>query len=185
MQDASHDSNDITARLTRLEHESARQARSASRWRRACAGFGLAAGAVVFMGQGGAATKIDAESFRLVSGGKLRGLLTTTDKGIAQLSLMDGNQKPRIYLSCGEDARPQVVILDASGKQRVVLSVTKGEDGTLLFSEPGGKTRVSLTGEPAALICNDDQGAARAMLAVSSKGAGVFQIKDAEGKVVK
>jgi hypothetical protein len=176
----------LISRLDALERECGHLRRSAGRWRRGALGLLLGGGALVCMGQGGGERDVTAESLRLVSQGKLRALLSVTDKGSAALSLLDGEQKVRASLTVEADGAPKLSLLEADGKLRMTLGLG-GEDGnpTLVFKDAGGTNRLSLTTVPAGLVCNDSAGKAKAVLAVSGKDAGVFSLKDEQGNAKK
>ena len=149
------DQDALSRRIARLEREG-------TRWRRASAAALGLCGVLLFTGQGGS-HKVTAESLRLVGpDGKLRGMLSVTDKNTAGLSLMDGNQQVRAALSVDAGGSSKLVFLDRNGKMVTTLGLGSGDLSSLVLQDGAGTTRVSLTTEPAGLVCSDAEGQPRA-----------------------
>lgn len=172
-------------RLDRLEDDCRALRRTNARWRRATTAVIAAAGALVFMGQGGAAQKVvRAEKLELVKGGKLRALLAVDDSDQVSLSLLDPATKVRALFSVKGDGSATFSFVDADGSVRATFSQARNGKPGLALLQADGTKRLSLTAEPSGVLVSDEAGKTKAALLCKGAGKGLLQLRNADGKAI-
>jgi hypothetical protein len=158
------------------------------------------------------ARSVKAQQFVLLDkAGNQRGVMEVTDRGTADLGLMDGNGRNRAEFRVSKDGSAAVAFYDPNGGRRVVvgeattgrsgvsiyasggrqiatLSVTQGDESSLTLYDPTtGRARVGLgvtsTGAPA-LVLFDPNGRDRLELHIGAKGEPGIALADESGKTI-
>lgn len=174
----------ITARLDRLEAETARAHASARRWRATAGGLLTACMAVVLMGQAPDKT-VRGTSFVLEDGGGRRRAALQFADGKPHLTFYDAQGKPRLDLVTSDDGQGTIAMLDAAGKARAVFGTSAAGHGSLVFKGAGDEMRAALTlsneGVPGFVLA-DPEGHPMISAGVS-RGIPTIALKDANEKL--
>jgi|GEM_PF-4189810 len=104
---------------------------------------------------------IDATEFRIVdSKGRVRGLYGVTKDDDVTLSLIDGDEKPRIVASSSIDGSANFKLLDQAGVERIVQFISADDVGQIALRGVDGRKDLTLTstaeGETSIVLYGED-----------------------------
>jgi len=99
---------------------------------------------------------------------------------LSKIIIVDSKNRKKAIIE-GTDSGATLSLHYNNETTGAVISIDEQSGGALTFFNKNGTHQLSLTALPSAVICADNQGAAKAVLGVSQSGDGVFSLHDSNG----